>query len=168
MKYLILVLLLTFSNIVFSQTLSLKEILSLYNTKNIIDMEDVLIDKGFVLKPMKDLQGIKPFIFLKRNNETGDEIIFSKMVKDNVNIMTTFASPLIADYQILKQQIKDSGFIFLRTEGDSPFLQHVFKKGGLELSLITNYNEDLKKNVYVINIIDPTIKEKVKRSVKKK
>ncbi len=131
-------------------------------------MEDVLIDKGFVLKPMKDLQGIKPFIFLKRNNETGDEIIFSKMVKDNVNIMTTFASPLIADYQILKQQIKDSGFIFLRTEGDSPFLQHVFKKGGLELSLITNYNEDLKKNVYVINIIDPTIKEKVKRSVKKK
>ncbi|WP_312745981.1 hypothetical protein [Sphingobacterium multivorum] len=131
-------------------------------------MEDLLIERGFELKPMKDLQGIKPFIFLKRIDETGDEIIFSKMVKDNVNIMTTFASPLIADYQILKQQIKDSGFIFLRTEGDSPFLQHVFKKGGLELSLITNYNEDLKKNVYVINIIDPTIKEKVKRSVKKK
>ncbi|GEM_PF-4582921 len=168
MKYLILSLLLTFSNIVFCQTLSLNEILSLYNTKNLIDMEDLLIERGFELKPMKDLQGIKPFIFLKRIDETGDEIIFSKMVKDNVNIMTTFASPLIADYQILKQQIKDSGFIFLRTEGDSPFLQHVFKKGGLELSLITNYNEDLKKNVYVINIIDPTIKEKVKRSVKKK
>ena len=168
MKYLILVLLLTFSNIVFSQTLSLKEILSLYNTKNIIDMEDVLIDKGFVLKPMKDLQGIKPFIFLKRNKETGDEIIFSKMVKDNVNIMTTCASPVITDWQVLKQQIKDSGFIFLRTEGESPFLQHVFKRDGLELSLITSYNEDLKKNVYVINIIEPTIKDKVKRSLKKK
>lgn len=131
-------------------------------------MEDVLIDKGFILQPTKDLQGIKPFIFLKRNDETGEEVIFSKMVKDKVNIMTTFASPLITDYQILKRQIKDNGFIFLRTEGESPFLQHVFKKDGLELSLITSYNEDLKKNVYVVNIIDPSIKDKVKRSLKKK
>lgn len=168
MKYLILSLLLTFSNIVFCQTLSLKQILSLYNTENLIDMEDVLIDKGFILQPMKELQGLKPFIFLKRDSETSEEFIFSKVMKDNVNVMTTFATPLISDYQILKQQIKDAGFLFLRTEGESPFLQHVFKKDGLELSLITNYNEDLKKNVYVINIIDPTIKDKVKRSLKKK
>lgn len=168
MKYLILIFLLIFSNVLLSQTLTLQQILSLYNTENLIDMEDVLIDKGFILQPMKELQGLKPFIFLKRDSETSEEFIFSKVLKDKVNVMTTFASPLIADYQILKQQIKDSGFVFLRTEGESPFLQHVFNKDGLELSLITSYNEDLKKNVYVVNIIDPSVKDKVKKSLKKK
>jgi len=161
MKYLITISCMLLTDIVFCQTLALGDIIGFHNAADSPTVETILLDKGFEQSSAIPADLKNNTIMYTKKNDLKD-IIVMKIVKEKVNVITSFFSPLVEDYQALRDDIKGSGFEFTRAD-TSNGIEDYYQKDGFEILLSTKQDKLGKTTGYVLTFYEKQVIEENKK-----
>jgi hypothetical protein len=151
MRYILTAVLIALSTFSYSQSLSLKTLLS-YNDKSFDDFETIFISKNWrVVEQSNDNEMLSLKKFVK---SVGDNTFFiAKTEYANGNKMIYYSTTIATEYLKLKQDLKSLGFTFTGSEKDfDGVVMSVYKKNDVELKLLSHKLGDLDQNAYNVSI----------------
>lgn len=174
MKYILSILLIILYNFSLAQ-INLHDFADIHNNK-IVDVEDILLSKGFELQNPKykktllkefNIAGNKSILYYFAKEDGLDTKMIGKIVSNDVNLLTVYMTTDSQEYQQMKNDLNEYGFQLVNTISINQY-KFTYEKDGFEIGLITDYSPELYSNIYAMYLIDKGNKEKILKGSKKK